>query len=489
MNMTLLPIGIGFALGAILVLIVSLLRSRTQSAKLVQLSTQLQTEAASHQQQMAALEASHRELIDQTNCSHNKEKDDMANQYRQMYDEQQKVMNLQLQTQKSFYEKKEQQMRESYETRMAEQRATMEQQLKEQKATLEQQLSVLRVEFENLSKEHLQQQEKGLKEVNQEQLNHLLQPLREHIESFAKAFSENKEAQVKSQVVFQEAIKTLVEQTTSLGKDAQQLAEALKSDSKKQGNWGEMVLNNILEASGLERGRDFFPQAAETVDDGRLIPDVKVRIPQTDDSSEGAFVVIDSKVSLTAYMEYVHAETEEQRAESLKRHLLSVRKHVDELASKDYVGRLNNTFGPVLMFVPNEGSFLLAVQNDSQLLLDAYRKKVILLNPSNLMLALQLVYLLHQTQRQSKNVESVVKSATGIYEKLATFANSFAEIENRIKSLQTCYSQAKGQLVTGKGNLIRRFEEWKDLGITPGKTIPNKLLEEPQIIDEASAEE
>ena len=489
MNMNLLPIGIGFAIGAIIVLVVSLLKSRTQSAKLVQLSTQLEALTSSHKQQVAALEASHREILDQAQRSHQQEKDDMESHYRQNFMEQQKVMDLQVQNQKSFYEKQEQQLRESYEARMGEQRSSMEQQLKEQKEALEQQLSVLRVEFENLSKEHLQQQEKGLKEVNQEQMSHLLQPLREHIESFAKAFSENKEEQVKSQVVFQEAIKSLVDQTTSLGKDAQQLAEALKSDSKKQGNWGEMVLNNILEASGLERGRDFFPQAVEAVEDGRLIPDVKVRIPQTDESSDGAFVVIDSKVSLTAYMDYVHAESETQRAECLKRHLQSVRKHIDELASKDYVGRLNNTFGPVLMFVPNEGSFLLAVQNDSQLLLDAYRKKVILLNPSNLMLALQLVYLLHQTQRQSKNVESIVKSATGIYEKLVTFATSFSEIENRIKSLQTVYSQAKGQLATGKGNLIHRFEEWKELGITPGKTIPNKLLEEPQIINEESVEE
>jgi DNA recombination protein RmuC len=356
------------------------------------------------------------------------------------------------------------------------------QQKKEQQESFDRQIEALKNEFKNLSQELLDKQTEGLSKSNDERLDNLLMPLKQNIEAFTKAFENDKQTQTESQTRFSEAMKSLAAQTESLGHNAEELTKALKADPKKQGNWGEAVLKNILTASGLREEEDFFCQSAETDSEGDLrYPDVKVLIPGADSNEDKAYAIIDSKVSLKSYIGYMQADDDESRKEYLKAHIKSIRAHVDELAEKDYTGRLKDTFGPVMMFVPNEGSFLLAVENDTSLILYAYNKHVILLSPSSLMLALNLIYLLRQTQRQALSVGKIIDSAKAIYEQFVIVTKSIDDMGSSLEKLSSRYDDLRKRFISGKGNLVRRFEGWKALGITTGRNIDKKLLDEAPI--------
>ena len=340
-------------------------------------------------------------------------------------------------------------------------------------------LQTLRQEFENLSERHLKEQQEKLKASNRENVEMLLAPLKETIHGFSEEFKHNKEQQVANKASIETIIKSLMERTELIGKNAAELTRALKADPKKQGNWGEAVLKNILESSGMEEGREFTTQQQETDEEGRrLIPDVVVHLP------EGRNVIIDSKVSLTAYTNYMTTDEPSERERLLKEHLNSVRKHVKELASKDYQKVVRNSAGYVLMFIPNEGSYILAMENDARLATDAYREHIIILNPTNLMMALQLVYHLWQSERQSKNVESIYNSASKLYDKFVGFSENFMKIGTSIDALQKLYATAGGQLTTGRGNIVRQLEQWKKKGMTSTKNIPHQLLQDDVPDDE-----
>lgn len=365
-------------------------------------------------------------------------------------------------------------------------RAESNQQWAQKLESLKQEMHRMTIEQQKAAAEQLAAKQSALQENNRLQMDELLKPIKEQFADFKKSVEESKtqnevnkkelqstfEATMKLfQQEQQQAVTSLKEQTSKIGSDAANLTKALKGDSKMQGDWGEMVLETILENSGLRKDEEFFIQENTKDENGKNFrPDVIVRFP------EGRSVVIDSKVSLTAYTDALAAETDEERERLMKSHAQSVRKHIDELAEKDYSKLVEDAIGFVLMFIPNETSYIAAMKQQPDLSRYAYQKKIIIISPSNLLMALQLAYNLWQYDRQNKNVEKIVKTAADLYDKVATFEDTFTGIGELITRLSGTYDKARKQLYDGTGNVMRRVESLKNLGVTPKKQI--KALEE-----------
>ena len=351
---------------------------------------------------------------------------------------------------------------------------------------LRQEMQRMTAEQQKAAAEQLAAKQSALQENNRLQMDELLKPIKEQFADFKKSVEEsrtsNEVSKKELQSTFeatmrlfqqeqQQAVANIKEQTMKIGSDAANLTRALKGDSKMQGDWGEMVLETILENSGLRKNEEFFIQENTKDENGKNFrPDVIVRFP------EGRSVVIDSKVSLTAYTDAIAADNDADRERLMKAHALSVRKHIDELAEKDYSKLVDDAIGFVLMFIPNETSYIAAMKQQPDLSRYAYQKKIIIISPSNLLMALQLAYNLWQYDRQNKNVEKIVKTAADLYDKVVTFEDSFTGIGDLITRLSSTYDKAKKQLYDGAGNVMRRVENLKGLGVTPKKQI--KGLEE-----------
>ena len=365
-------------------------------------------------------------------------------------------------------------------------RAESDRQWAQKLESLKQEMQRLTIEQQKVAAEQLAAKQSALQENNRLQMDELLKPIKEQFADFKKSVEESKtqnevnkkelqntfEATMKLfQQEQQQAVMNLKEQTEKIGSDAANLTKALKGDSKMQGDWGEMVLETILENSGLRKDEEFFIQENTKDEEGKNYrPDVIVRFP------EGRSVVIDSKVSLTAYSDALAAEDEAEQERLMKAHALSVRKHIDELAAKDYSKLVDDAIGFVLMFIPNETSYIAAMKQQPDLSRYAYQKKIIIISPSNLLMALQLAYNLWQYDRQNKNVEKIVKTAADLYDKVAGFEDTFLGIGDLITRLSGTFDKAKKQLYDGTGNVMRRVESLKGLGVTPKKQI--KSLEE-----------
>ena len=365
-------------------------------------------------------------------------------------------------------------------------RAESDQQWAQKLESLKQEMQRMTIEQQKVAAEQLAAKQSALQENNRLQMDELLKPIKEQFADFKKSVEESKtqnevnkkelqntfEATMKLfQQEQQQAVSSLKEQTSKIGSDAANLTKALKGDSKMQGDWGEMVLETILENSGLRKDEEFFIQENTKDENGKNYrPDVIVRFP------EGRSVVIDSKVSLTAYTDALAAGNDEERERLMKAHALSVRKHIDELAAKDYSKLVDDAIGFVLMFIPNETSYTAAMKQQPDLSRYAYQKKIIIISPSNLLMALQLAYNLWQYDRQNKNVEKIVKTAADLYDKVAGFEDTFTGIGDLITRLSGTFDKARKQLYEGSGNVMRRVESLKGLGVTPKKQI--KALEE-----------
>ena len=368
----------------------------------------------------------------------------------------------------------------------AQMRQENDRQWAEKMEALRQEMQRMTAEQQKAAAEQLAAKQSALQENNRLQMDELLKPIKEQFADFKKSVEDSKtqnevnkkelqstfEATMKLfQQEQQQAVTSLKEQTSKIGSDAANLTKALKGDSKLQGDWGEMVLETILENSGLRKDEEFFIQENTKDENGKNFrPDVIVRFP------EGRSVVIDSKVSLTAYTDALAADNDADRDRLMKAHALSVRKHIDELAEKDYSQLVDDAIGFVLMFIPNETSYIAAMKQQPELSRYAYQKKIIIISPSNLLMALQLAYNLWQYDRQNKNVEKIVKTAADLYDKVAGFEDTFTSIGDVLSRLSTTYDKAKKQLYEGSGNVMRRVESLKSLGVTPKKQI--KSLEE-----------
>lgn len=306
-----------------------------------------------------------------------------------------------------------------------------------------------------------------------------LSPLREDLKNFGEQVSKTYETEARERFTLKDSIEKLILRSQEISNETTSLTRALRGDSKVQGDWGELILERILDQSGLIRGEHYFVQ--ETLRDesgtvittgenrGGLRPDVIVRYP-----NKGA-IVIDSKVSLTAYARYVAAETEEERAQALKEHLLSLRKHINELSGKRYEEYTEGSPNFVMLFIPNEPAYTIALAHDTTLWEEAYRKNVVLINGTNLIAALRMAQDMWQRDSQQRNVMQIVDEAGKLYDKFATFAETFLKIESKLEDAQKAFGEAKGQLRDGRGDLLGRFDKLKTLGAKTKKSLPTSL--------------
>ncbi len=344
--------------------------------------------------------------------------------------------------------------------------------LREQKAELTQEL---RESFQSVATEIIRERTKDLNERAEE----TLKPLRDDLQRFGKQVSETYQEESRERFSLKNEIKNLVERSQAISEETTNLTKALRGDSKVQGDWGEMILERILERSGLRKDEEYFVQETLRDEAGKLIttednrgglrPDVIVRYPNS-----GA-MVIDSKVSLTAYSRYLSADTDEVRAMALREHLQSIRKHIDELSRKKYEEHVSGAANFVMLFIPNEPAYSLALSHEPNLWEEAYAKNVVLINGTNLIAALRMAQDMWQRERQERNIQLILEKATGLYDKFATFTETFLEVGKKLQSASSAFDQARGQLSEGRGNLVHRVEQLKELGVKTNKTLPAAL--------------
>ena len=306
-----------------------------------------------------------------------------------------------------------------------------------------------------------------------------LSPLREDLKRFGEQVDKTYQEEARERFNLKDSIEKLILRSQEISQETTSLTRALRGDSKVQGDWGELVLERILDQSGLIRGEHYFVQetlrdesgAVITTGDNRggLRPDVIVRYP-----NRGA-IVIDSKVSLTAYARYVAAETDAERDQALKEHLLSLRKHINELSGKRYEEYTEGSPNFVMLFIPNEPAYTIALAHDPTLWEEAYRKNVVLINGTNLIAALRMAQDMWQRDSQQRNVLQIVDEAGKLYDKFATFSETFLKIESKLEDAQKAFGEAKGQLRDGRGDILGRFDKLKVLGAKTKKALPGGI--------------
>jgi DNA recombination protein RmuC len=327
------------------------------------------------------------------------------------------------------------------------------------------------------AEELMKSQAQQLAQTNQTQVSSLLAPLKEKFESFTKEVSSLKESAAKDSSVLADRIRHLLEAQQKISQDAQNLAAALKGDNKMVGDWGEVILERVLEVSGLARDREFFVQESHgAAEDGTRArrPDVVIQLP------EDRFLIVDAKVSLKAYEDYYNTEEESEKPAKLKAHLASIRAHMEGLAKKNYQG-IHGDKSPdfVMMFVPIEPAFLLATGNDDSLWIDGWNKHVLLVSPNTLLFVLRTIEYLWRQERLGKNAVEIAHRGGLLYDKFVNFVVDLNSIGERLRQAQEGYDAAHKKLTSGRGSLIRQTEMLKDLGVKPTKSLPSSLLDHP----------
>lgn len=349
----------------------------------------------------------------------------------------------------------------------------------ENEKTRAEQEQIFENRFKILANDILRQNTTDLKNQNEEKLREILQPLHSNIEEFRKTVAETYNNEARERFSLSERIKDLVNLNQSISRQAQELSEALRGDSKVQGDWGEMVLESILEKSGLQKGVEYFIQATTDEngntlrnEDGTLLrPDVVVRYP------DKRFVVIDSKVSLTAFVDYANATDDESRQLASMRHVRSVKKHIDELAHKryqDYVGG-DTKLDFVMMFIPTEPAYIAAMRLEPSLWQEAYDKNVLIVSPTHLVSGLKLIAQLWSRDRHTRNAITIAEEAGKMYDKFADFTKDMEKIEKALGSTRKAFDDAMTKLSCGTGNLVTRAQNLQKLGVKANKQIAASL--------------
>lgn len=357
-------------------------------------------------------------------------------------------------------------------------------QAREQSARMQEQVRILgeeqqrlkedsRLVFKDVAQQLLAEQSRSMREANDARMGEIVKPLKENLESLKRSIDGYKTEQVSYAAALKQQIKDLSDMNRNIGQEAKELTLALRGDSKVQGDWGEMMLKQILDLSGLQEGVNYETQMTREADGSvlkgeegnRLRPDVVFYMP------DNKRLVIDSKVSLTAYIDYVNADDDASRNEALKRHLASVRKHVDELATKKYQ-QIKDSADFVMMFVPNEPAYMLAMSSDDSLWEYAYKRQVVMVSPTHLISVVKLISQLWARDRQSKNAIAIADEAGKMYDKLVGFIADMESVGKAIENAQKAHGDALKKLSEGKGNLVGRAQKVKELGAKATKLLP-----------------
>jgi len=344
-----------------------------------------------------------------------------------------------------------------------------EQKIAEQKQEIIQLQKTLTTEFENIANKILEEKTQKFTDQNKVNLNQILDPLKEKIKNFEDKVDKHYDHENSEKISLREQIKLLAELNTTMSQETRNLTKALKGESKTQGNWGEFILESILEKSGLVKDREYRMQASFTSEDGkRLQPDVVITLPDNKN------MIIDSKVSLLAYEQYASAETDEERQRCVKEHLLSLRQHIKGLSDKSYQSIYGlESLDFVLLFVPIEPAFALGVQFDSQLFNDAFEKNIVLVSPSTLLATLRTVANIWRYDNQNKNALEIARLAGSLYDKLSGFAEDMNKIKDSIRKADEHYDEALKKLKEGRGNVLTTAGKIKTLGAKTSKSLPS----------------
>jgi DNA recombination protein RmuC len=344
---------------------------------------------------------------------------------------------------------------------------------------------VLAKDFELLANRIFQEKTKSFNETSKTTLDGAINPLREQLSDFKKKVDHVYDVENKERA----SLKTQLEQLKSLNiqmsQDAVNLTNALKGDNKAQGNWGEVILERVLEESGLHKGREYETQVSLKSSDGRRRnPDVIVRLPENKD------IIIDSKVSLLDYERYCNSTDEEERAEAIKQHVLSVRSHINNLSFKDYENLEGiNSLDFVFIFIPIEAAFMAAFEHDQAMFKDAYEKNIIVVSPTTLLATLRTVQSIWRYERQNKNAEEIARQGGALHDKFVGFIDDLDKIAEHINKAGEAHANALKKLSTGRGNLVISTQKLQKLGAKTKKTIPDSVveqLEESEILDDDS---
>ncbi|KQO30645.1 DNA recombination protein RmuC [Ectopseudomonas chengduensis] len=330
----------------------------------------------------------------------------------------------------------------------------------------------LRAQFSELATKIFDEREQRFAETSQQRLGQLLDPLKERIQAFEKRVDESYQQEARERFSLSKELERLQQLNQRLGDEATNLTRALKGQ-KTQGNWGELVLERVLEHAGLEKGREYHTQVSLKGAGGeRFQPDVLIRLPGDRQ------VIVDAKVSLSAYQQYVAAADEPIRQQALKQHLISLRSHLKGLSGKDYQ-RLEglHSLDFVLLFVPIEAAFAAALQAEPDLFREAFEQQVVIVSPTTLLATLRVIDSLWRQERQGQNAREIAERAGQLYDKFVAFVADLDEMGSRLQQLDKAYASARNKLVDGRGNLIGRVENLKLLGARASKSLPGELLE------------
>ena len=344
--------------------------------------------------------------------------------------------------------------------------STLQQSAQEAKAVLSDQ-------FKNLANEILEEKSRRFAEQNQQNLDTLLKPLQEKLTDFRKQVDETYQSEARERFALKQEVEKLAGLNLRMTDETRALTNALKGESKTQGDWGELVLETILENSGLRKGEEYLVQDTQTISDGsRLQPDVVIRLP------ESKHLVIDSKVSITAYTRYMQSDDEDVKISELNSHVLSIKQHIQGLSAKNYqdlygVGSIDF----VLMFIPIEPAFLAAMRHAPEIYQDALKKNIVIVCPSTLLATVRTVAHLWRQEQQNRNAQEIARQCAALYDKFVGFVEDLDKVGQRLEQAQVSYSDAIGKLKTGRGNLIRTAENVKKLGVKPNKSLPSKLTD------------
>jgi len=351
---------------------------------------------------------------------------------------------------------------------------TRKQELEEQQKELKALQEKMKTEFEGVAASILQKNSKEFASTNEKRLGELLLPFKDSLSRFEKQVNEAYDKELRDKADLKAELKELVKLNQTISEEAKNLTQALKGDTKKQGNWGEVVLERVLEQSGLEKGREYETQVSTNNLDGKRIqPDVVIHLP------EDKHLIVDSKVSLIGYEGYVNAETDEERDLALKAHLTSVKNHIRQLSEKRYeTGDNLSTPDFVLLFMPIEAAFALAVQADGSLFSEAWKQKIVVVSPTTLLATLRTIASIWKQERQTKNAQQIALEGGRLYDKIVGFLQDMDKIDRTLDQTREAYNNAMNKLTTGRGNILNRTEKIRKLGASVSKKLPEKFLDD-----------